>query len=194
MFICLALRFSITLERKGRMAIGLNSLFDLGIGMIFDRFHLSGNEDIFNTELNNWVKYGKSLGNKAFKNKGSKSSEPIAFDFTEYKHSKTSSWLTQRKLKGFSNGTKQRSLYMLLAGVGTLILANLYLRPFTSTSGVLWYFIPIPTSRITLHLVLLSNAKAHFLPCATIQSCKIDTFKITVCKMPVLRTRRQIIS
>ena len=44
--------FPITLERKGRMTIGLNSLLDLGIGMIFDRFHSSGNEDIVDTELN----------------------------------------------------------------------------------------------------------------------------------------------
>ena len=55
------------------MAIGLNSLFDLGIGMIFDRFHSSGTEDIVNTELRKRVKYGKSLGDKAFKNRGSKS-------------------------------------------------------------------------------------------------------------------------
>ena len=69
------MRFSITLKRKERMAIDLNSLYDLGIGMIFDRFHLSGNEDIVNSK--------------------SKSSESTAFDFTKDEHSKTSSGLTQ---------------------------------------------------------------------------------------------------
>ena len=52
-----------------RMAIGLNSLFDLGIRMIFDSFHSLGNEDIVNAVLNKWVEYGKSLGDKAFKNR-----------------------------------------------------------------------------------------------------------------------------
>ena len=72
------MRFSITLGRKGRMAIGLNSLFNLGRGMTFDCFQSSGNEDIVKTKLNKWVKYGISAGDKVLKNRESKS-EPTAF-------------------------------------------------------------------------------------------------------------------
>ena len=43
--------FSITLNKRGKV----NSLFCLGIGVIFDFFHSSGNVDLVSIVLNTWV-------------------------------------------------------------------------------------------------------------------------------------------
>ena len=82
--------FQITIGKKGRIVISLNSLFVLGMGRILASFYSSGKVDLVSSVLK-WVQYGKSLGVKTFKNKGSKSSEPITVNFTTEIHSKISS-------------------------------------------------------------------------------------------------------
>ena len=83
-------------------------------------------------------KMSKSLGDKAFKNRGSKSSEPTAFNFSEYKYFKTSSWLTQRKLKGFSSRTKQRSLYRV-RHLTFFFSTSAYFEMVTLSSRLIWH-------------------------------------------------------
>jgi len=72
-------------DRYERIEIGLKSPEGFGMGFIFARFQLEGNDDFVRMLLNMYVIIGKSFGNKILINTGLNSSIPGASDLIDIK-------------------------------------------------------------------------------------------------------------